>query len=242
MPQRSSIRATSSAATEYLCGKTCSLGTGNDTRGETPDCKTVITLPRYRPETPFRHSLNLRRSPRPIPTPDGVGHRRQGRWCPRRETRQISTAPVYYHRPPLAGVNRVFGFQHASFLLNQTCNLPDGQDASHIPVQGKRPVSTAVASCESGHGDELRSSMPEAIQVFASQSQDLRAVFPIPTELRGSPTAHQGFPISVNGYSDIPRAGNLVRIGINSSRHGTQCTGFHVEFNRPRLDSCKPRI
>ncbi|KID66034.1 Transcription factor, fungi, partial [Metarhizium hybridum] len=85
-----------------------------------------------------------------------------------------------------------------------------------------RPASRAVASCESGHGDELQSSMPEAIQVFASQSQDLRAVFPIPTELRGSPTAHQGFPISVNGYSDIPRARNLVRIGINSSRHGTQ--------------------
>ncbi|QLI66312.1 uncharacterized protein G6M90_00g000900 [Metarhizium brunneum] len=123
---------------------------------------------------------------------------------------------------------------------NQTCNLPDGQDASHIPVQEQRPASTAVASYQSGHGDELRSS--KAIQVFASQSQDLRAVFSIPTELRGSPTAHQGFPISVNGYSDIPRAGNLVRIGINSSRHGTQCTGFHVEFNRPRLDSCKPRI
>ncbi|KFG77902.1 hypothetical protein MANI_025981 [Metarhizium anisopliae] len=107
---------------------------------------------------------------------------------------------------PLTGVNRVFGFQHASSLPNQTCNLPDGQDASHIPVQGNRPASRAVASCESGHGDELQSSMPEAIQVFASQSQDLRAVFPIPTELRGSPTAHQGFPISVNGYSDIPRA------------------------------------
>lgn len=143
---------------------------------------------------------------------------------------------------PLTGVNRVFGFQHASSLPNQTCNLPDGQDVSHIPVQGQRLASTAVASCGSGHGDELQSSMPEAIQVFASQSQDLRAVFPIPTELRGSPTAHQGFPISVNGYSDIPRARNLVRIGINSSRHGTQCTVFHVEFNHTRLDSCKPRI
>ncbi|KAG8415847.1 hypothetical protein J3459_014007 [Metarhizium acridum] len=112
---------------------------------------------------------------------------------------------------PLTRANRVFSFQqlalqHPSSLPSQTCSLPGRQDASHNPVQGQRPASTSVGSCEPGHGDEFRSSMPESIGAFASQSQDMRTLFSIPNELSGSPTAHPGFPISINEYSDIPLA------------------------------------